>query len=174
MTINRNVSWVSNHHIESFNFLSPWEICLEQSREQCAKLHTHTLKIWVLIFHLQTLNTFHNTLISHKAYFLVFSKTIDNGINENVYLFNLQVGTLYLLPEGISSCSLWRIYLGSPIISKLCFFTDLSKISWREVRGTISIIFPSPSHIFFFYSEITKPNSKSITYHGFNNRSIEQ
>ncbi len=44
--------------------------------------------------------------------------SLTNGINENVCLFNLQVVTLYLVPEGISSYCLWRIWLGSTYIFK--------------------------------------------------------
>lgn len=83
-----------------------------------------------------------NPLSDYSCHLLLIN-LMDIGTNENLYLFSLHIGSLYLQPEGISSNSLFKTWVGSVAILRPCLLTVSSKVSCKEHGGCVPIIFPA-------------------------------
>lgn len=127
-------------------------------------------------FRFVTLHTHTRTDIHHLA---SFNSLIEVCIKDSLYLFSLQFGTLYFLPEGSSSCSLWRMWFGPSAILRPCLLTVSSNISWREDGGCTLISFFSCSSnqilelCFQFNRQVTKLRCNTVSHDWLNWCSIK-
>ena len=102
--------------------------------------HWRLYTIQYKVQRIHTYSTYIHTTIHHNR---LLRSLIDEGMKENLNLFSLQIGNLYLLPEGNISNSLCRTWLGSLVILRPCLRAVSSYISCMEDGGGDPIILPA-------------------------------